>query len=364
MVLPGGIFMHYDKGLPILDNHCHLCFPQPIEESLIAYESLFSQLGIREAALLACPVCSHNENGYDVTENLKILYLKDKLSIPVYAYAGFTEHWDDTEKYRTFAREMLDMGFDGFKSLESHPRNRKVLGKGLDHPSFADFFNELDQRQILMVCHVGDPRPNWSEATAYDGAKEAGRVYGPEYPGLEQLYAEMESVMDRYPNIPFVLAHFYFVSDDYDRACALMERYPNLRFDLTPGGEMYVNFSKDISKWREFFLRYRERIILGSDHYALGFGKYRYNLARNFLEGKEPMEHRGQPVIPMALPEEVLQDIYWNNAKALAGENPKPVDPKKTLAYCCYVQLRLGSQLSEQGRENLCVIKEHFKKKA
>ena len=282
--------MQYDRSFPVLDNHCHLCFPQPIDESLAAYEALFSQLGIREAALLACPFCSHNENGYDVTENLKILYLKDKLSLPVYAYAGFTEHWDDPKRYCTFALDMLAMGFDGFKSLESHPKNRKELGKGLNHPSFSGFFSLLDQQKIPMICHVGDPAPNWSADTAYDGAKEQGRVYGPEYPSLEQLRGEMEQILNSYPNIPLVLAHFYFASDDYNKACDMMERYPNLRFDLTPGGEMYVNFSKDLPRWREFFLRYRKRIILGSDHYALGFGKYRYDLARNFLEGTQPLD--------------------------------------------------------------------------
>ena len=356
--------MQYDKAMPVLDNHCHLCFPQPIEASLADYETLFSQLGIREAALLACPVCSHNENGYDATENLKILYLKDKLSIPIYAYAGFIEHWEAPVQYRFFAREMLDMGFDGFKSLEGHPKNRKELGKGLDHPSFSCFFDELDKKQIPMICHVGDPRPNWSADTAYDGAKEQGRVYGPEYPSLEQLYGEMEAVMDRYRNIPFVLAHFYFVSDDYKKACEMMERFPNLRFDLTPGGEMYVNFSKDTARWREFFLRYRKRIILGSDHYALGFGKYRYDLARSFLEGKEPLEHRREPVIPMALPRDVLLDICWNNAKDLAGEHPKPVNPEKALAHCRYVRQHLASKLSRQGRENLRVIEEYFDMKA
>ena len=355
--------MEYDLNLPVLDNHCHLCFPQPIEESLDDYEALFSKLGIREAALLACPVSGHNENGYDVTENLKILYLKDKMNVPVYAYAGFTEHWDDPECYHDFAEEMLAMGFDGFKSLESHPKNRKELGKGLDHPSFSAFFSLVEQQKIPMICHVGDPRPNWSADTAYEGAKELGRVYGPEYPNLEQLYGEMERVLDRYPDIPMVLAHFYFVSDEYEKACHIMERYPNVRFDLTPGGEMYVNFSKDLPRWREFFLRYRKRIIMGSDHYALGFGKSRYALARNFLEGSQPLEHRGEPVLPMNLPVEVLLDIYRNNAKALVGECPKPVDPEKALAYCSYIRKNFAGKLTEQASANLKTITEHFRKR-
>lgn len=356
--------MQYDKNMRVLDNHCHLCFPQPIEETLGAYEALFLQLGIREASLLSCPVCSHNENGYDVTENLKVLYLKDKLNIPIYAYAGFVEHWDDPEKYRAFGCEMLDMGFDGFKSLEGHPKNRRNLGKGLNHPSFSGFFSLLNERKIPMICHVGDPRPNWSLDSAYDGAKELGRVYGPEYPSLEQLYREMERVLERYPNIPMVLAHFYFVSDDYEKACHIMEHYPNVRFDLTPGGEMYLNFSKDLPRWREFFLRYHKRIIMGSDHYALGFGNSRYALARNFLEGSQPLEHRGEPVLPMNLPVEALRDIYWNNVKNFAGERPKPVDPKKALEYCNNICENFTDKLTTQQRENLKTIGNHFTRKA
>lgn len=214
-----------------------------------------------------------------------------------------------------------------------------------------------------MICHVGDPAPNWSADTAYEGAKEQGRVYGSDYPSLEQLYGEMEYLLDRYPNIPMVLAHFYFVSDNYEKACDIMERYHNVRFDLTPGGEMYVNFSKDVSLWREFFLRYRKRIILGSDHYALGFGKYRYHLARSFLEGSQHLEHRGQPVLPINLPTDVLRDIYWNNAKALSGQSPKPVDAAKVLEYCEYVKSSLGAYLSDLGKDNLCVIQEHFQER-
>ena len=349
----------YDKNIPVLDHHCHVCFPQRVEDSVKDYIKLYEELGIYEAAILSCPPSSHNDTYMDKTENLKVLYLKDKFPFPAYAYASFDTHWDDPEKYAEFAKQMLAIGYDGFKSMEQHPRCRKEFGKGLNHPSFAGFFHVLNDAGCPMVYHVGDPRNNWCQNTADASAVKSGRVYGPDFLSLDELYSETEEVIAKYPRINFVLAHFYFTSDNYDRACALMEKYPNMHFDLAPGGEMFVNFSKDPEKWREFFIRYRTRILMGGDHYPMGYARPRYNLARDFLEGTEPTEYRGDPVLPISLPRNVLDDIYWNNAHRLAGK-PKTINRKLAYEYGRSIQEHLADQLSELGKENLQTIMAHF----
>ena len=352
--------IQYDKSLYVLDNHCHVSFPQPIEESYSDYSRLFRELGICEAALLSCPPSGHGETPMDVLENMKVLYLKDRFPFPTFAYASFTEHWDAPGKYADFARSMLDMGFDGFKTMDGHPKCRKVLGKGLNHPSFAEFFEMLNEHQLPIVCHVGDPRPNWCAETADESAKRLGRLYGDDFLSLDALYAEMEEVIAKYPHAKFIMAHFYFVSDDYQRACRLMEQYPQLYFDLAPGGEMFVNFSKDPQKWRDFFIRYRKRILLGGDHYPAGYARHRYGLARDFLEGTEPTAYRNAPVFPIHLPQDVLQDIYCNNAHRLTGNVPKPVDRQLAYQHCCYIRDNLIDQLGEMGKANLQTIMAYF----
>ena len=116
--------IQYDKTRYVLDNHCHVCFPQPIKDSCNDYQALFDQLGIREAALLSCPASGHNDTSMDVLENMKVLYLKDRFPFPTYAYASFTQHWEDPQAYAQFAKAMLSMGFDGFKSMDEHPQKR------------------------------------------------------------------------------------------------------------------------------------------------------------------------------------------------------------------------------------------------
>ena len=279
--------VQYDKSIPVFDNHCHICFPQKIDDSLRDYEVLFRRLSINRAGLLSCPCSGHNDVGIDILENLKILYLKDRLSVPCFTYAGFTWHWDDSERYVQFGREMLEIGFDGFKTLEQHPRVRRMIGKSLADSSMEGFFEFANSRRSVMVCHVGDPRNNWDLSSATPEAMRLGRVYAGDYLSLDELYEEMLAVISRCPDMRFILAHFFFMSDNYDRVCRLMDDFPNIYLDLTPGGEMYVNFTKDTELWRDFFSSYSDRIILGSDNYALGYGEARYDMARNFLEGTE-----------------------------------------------------------------------------
>ena len=352
--------LQYDKTIPVLDNHCHVCFSQPIDESLADYEKLFRDLAIAEAGLLSCPESGHSACGTDILENLKMLYLKDRLSVPCYAYAGFTWHWNEKQPYADFARQMLAMGFDGFKTLEQHPRVRRKLGKGLDDPSFEQFFEYANACGSVMVCHVGDPRPNWDLETATPEAIRLGRVYADGFLSLEELYAEMDAVIARCPDMKFILAHFYFMSDDYGRVCRLLDEHPNVYLDLTPGGEMYVNFTKDPLLWRAFFLKYSKRIILGSDNYALGYGAVRYNLARSFLEGTEKFFYGEHEIAPIGLPREVLEDIYRKNVHALLGGKPKKIDRALAYEHCCRIAANCIDQLDAQGRENLRVMTDYW----
>ena len=49
------------------------------------------------------------------------------------------------------------------------------------------------------------------------------------------------------------------------KAERVMEKYPNVCFDLTPGWEMYLGFSRDIDAWRDFFICHSDRILFGTD---------------------------------------------------------------------------------------------------
>ena len=340
--------------ITIMDNHCHVAFPEPIEDTVKGFEKAIDELQINAISVLSLPRCCHTGVELDILENLKMLYIKEKLSIPVYAYAGFIYHSDDSSTYVQYAKDMLELGFDGFKSLEN-PQNRKDVGKGLNHVSYDDFFDYIGRKEIPMLCHVGDPRRNWNTSVATEYAKQMGRVYDHTFLTMDELYEEMDELFRKHPDVPIVLAHFYFKSDDYDSVAELMEKYPNIYLDLTVGAELFINFSKNTDLWRDFFLRYSKRLILGSDLYGAGYGVNRHRAIRQFLETKEPFQlmQREDIVTPLDLPEDVLTDIYSENAKRLLGRTPKPVNRKKIYEYCLDITENHLDELNEIGKGNL-----------
>lgn len=351
------------RNINILDNHCHVCFPEPIEDTVKGFEKVIKELQISELGLLSCPRSSHSGVELDILENVKVLYIKERLSIPVYAYASFDYHSDNSNFYVDFSKNMLEMGFDGFKSLEQHPNNRKKIGKGLNDVSLDSFFDYIGDKKIPMVCHVGDPRRSWDVKTATESAKSLGRVYDSSFLTLDELYGEMDELFRKHPDVPIILAHFYFKSDDYDGLVNLMETYPNVYLDFTPGTEMFSAFSENIEIWREFFLRYSKRLIFGSDLYGAGYGVNRHQLVRQFLETREPFDlmQRGIIVTPANLPEEVLADIYGGNIKRLLGEKPKLVNRQKVYEYCVDIAENHEDELNDIAKENLQTFLDYWR---
>ena len=352
-----------DNVLQIFDNHCHVRFIQPIDETLEGFEKEAKELGISRYAILACPSLGNDKEPM-ILENLKCFYLKDRMSIPTYMYAGFTWHYDDEASYVEFAKTMLEIGADGFKTLEQHPRIRKNVGKGLCHPTFNAFFEYVGRQGVPMVCHVGDPRFNWNMETASEAAKLLGRVYDESYLCLDALYGEMEAVFRKHPEVKIILAHFYFKSDDYDGLTKRMEQYPNLYLDLTPGAEMFVDFSKDIEKWRKFFLRYSKRIIMGSDLYGNGLGVNRHRLVRRYLETSESFlePELNEVLCPMNLSEDILRDIYSNNAIRVSSSTPKPINRAKAYELCKKMEKECWDRLDNIEQHNLKTMLKFWEK--
>ena len=260
---------------------------------------------------------------------------------------------------------MLDMGFDGFKSLEMHPRNRKNVGKGLNHDSYKLFFDTLEETGVPLVSHVGDPRPSWDVEAAKKRGLPLERIYDSSFLTADELYAEMEDLFKKHPKVTIILAHFYFKSDDYEDIVRLMETYPSICLDFTPGSEMFRGFSKNMELWREFMIKYQDRLVLGSDLYGAGYGMSRHKLVRAYFEGTEPYGIRDDEdiVIPMNLPDEVLEKIYSKNIIRIIGHEPKPINYKLAYDYCKYVEENNIDELGEFGKENLKVITEYFKSK-
>jgi hypothetical protein len=179
-------------------------------------------------------------------------------------------------------------------------------------------------------------------------AKEAGWAYDDTFVPKEQLYSEVENVLERHPGLKVTFAHFYFLSADLPRASALFDRFPNAHFDLTPGVEMLYNLSREPNSAREFFVKYAERIVFGTDSTGdrpLDKARSRAGMVTRWLESDDefgvdssadallgPSDKR--VIRGLHLPDDVLARIYAGNFTRRVGPKPKPLNCELAIAEC------------------------------
>ena len=163
-------------------------------------------------------------------------------------------------------QSMKAAGFDGVKLLESKPMVRKLLKIPLDGPVYEPMWAQIENLGLPVVWHVADPQEFWDPKRCPDWARSNGWFYGDgTYPSLDTLYSEVEHILTRHPELKVILAHFFFLSEHFDQAADFLDAHPNACFDLTPGSEMFYNFSRHPQRSRDFFMQYSRRLIFGSD---------------------------------------------------------------------------------------------------
>ncbi len=241
------------------------------------------------------------------------------------------------------ARRLIDIGCDGIKMLEGKPGDRKRLGIPLDAPMYDEYYAFLQAEKVPVVFHVADPEEFWDLDAMPAFAREHGWFYDETFPTKEQLYAETEGVLKKFPQLNVILAHFFFMSADAERAAAFLDRYPNANFDITPGSEMYFNFSKRPDVWRKLFTKYQDRILFGTDNTDEEAGPApgdlsspagRVETMRRFLETGESFEGFDGKLRGIGLDASALEKLYYKNFQRLAGDKPRPLNFDLAIERC------------------------------
>lgn len=240
-----------------------------------------------------------------------------------YFFAGL-EH--PCEDYKAHVEKWLAKGADGIKFIETKPTVYNETGVDLSDEKFDAMFDYLEKTETPILWHVGDPASFWKKDEAPAFAFEFGWFYGDGgYPSLQELYAIPEKVLKKHPKLHICFAHLYFCGDDKKHAEWLLDTYENVRLDITAGGEMYVQFQEDLSAWHDFFMKYQDRIQLGTDtDMGEELGEHSsFELSLSALSAG-PMDYYGKLFDKaLDLPEDVQEKITCRNFRAFAGDAPK-----------------------------------------
>jgi predicted TIM-barrel fold metal-dependent hydrolase len=318
-------------SIPITDSHVHFVHPERMDEILVLMEAVpCTRFNL---------VCIPNPDA--TTHNPAALYFKQNHPKRTYISGAldYTVLADPEQAPGRLAAQIPALkaqGFDGLKLIEGKPQVRKLLPYPLDGPLYAKMWEVVEQEGFPVVFHIADPDVFWDAEHCPDWARDSGWDYSDgSYPSKEELYGEVENILKRHPDLKIIFAHFYFLSRDLERAARFLDDHPSTCFDLAPHLDMYLDFSRQPEATLDFFLRYHERIIYGTDTDTrtlvrgpdgVRFTQSVPQLIRSFLErdGEFTMSN-GKRYHGLNLSREVLEKIYATNFQRMYGACPAPL---------------------------------------
>jgi len=234
--------------------------------------------------------------------------------------------------------ELMEIGFDGIKLLETRTTTVPLLGKHINDAYFEGFFERAEKNGTHIICHVASPLHYW-DPTYADILPERCHYWKGDHPSIEEIYGAIYDVLKKHPKLNITFAHFFFFAEKEKtkELEALFERYENVGIDLTPGTEMYYEFNKDPAFYKAFLEKYADRIMHGTDvSFPSSRVNYMFELATNVYDvvttEKEGIDIWGCPAKGLKLSDEACEKILYKNFEA-QHEKPKKINVEALQRY-------------------------------
>jgi len=222
--------------------------------------------------------------------NDRILFCPGAFTIPSQGI------WWRVDEIKTFKEQ-------GFVGLKLWPHGAILSSK---IPRVHEQLDEAGRQGMpLMGYHTGDPGNSQSNNAAF--------------PKFED---DTIKVVEAHPQTTFIFAHGLFMLENdqgMEKLAGIFDKHPNVFVDVAFTHNMRQPAHYTVSKAREFYTKYRDRILFGSDVFAAGAGASGFLNERKVLETDQVTNglHGGPLLEGFKLPDVVLNHIYYWNAARL-----------------------------------------------
>jgi len=199
----------------------------------------------------------------------------------VWAATFSMQGWDDPN-WQGLVIQDLDAEFKAgavgvkvWKNIGMSSRDAEGRLIMIDDAKFDPVFEFIRARHRVLIGHQGEPYNCWlplSEMTVANDREyfrehpQYHMFLHPELPSYEQQMAARDRMLDRNPHLKFMGAHMASLEWNVDKLATFLDRYPDAVVDLAARlGQVQFQSQQDLDKVRQFFIRYQDRLLYGTD---------------------------------------------------------------------------------------------------
>lgn len=145
----------------------------------------------------------------------------------------------------------------------------------IDDVGLNPVFSHLAATGIPLIAHQGEPYNCWlpvermttrNDQLYFTAHPEYHMYLHPEMPSYESLMARRDTIVSRNPQLRFVGAHMASLEWNVDEAAKFLDAHPNAVIELAARmAQVQYQSVRDYRKVRDFFIRYQDRILYGTD---------------------------------------------------------------------------------------------------
>ena len=214
------------------------------------------------------------------------------------------------------------MGLKVYKSLGLTSRDSEGNRIAVNDPRLDPIWKACGDNNLPVLIHSGEPASFWHPKDKYNERwlelrQKPNRYRDPETnPSFEEVLAEQHDIFRKHPNTNFINAHLGWMGNDLDRLGKHLDTYPNV---MTEIGAVLAELGRQPKRARQFFIDYQDRILFGKDSYNVS----EYYTYFRVLETEDEYfdyyrkRHAHWKMYGLALPDSILQKLYYKNALAL-----------------------------------------------
>ena len=214
------------------------------------------------------------------------------------------------------------MGLKVYKSLGLTSRDSKGNRIAVNDPRLDPIWKACSDNHLPVLIHSGEPASFWHPKDKYNERwlelrQKPNRYRDPETnPSFEEVLAEQHDIFRKHPNTIYINAHLGWMGNDLDRLGKHLDTYPNV---MTEIGAVLAELGRQPKRARQFFIDYQDRILFGKDSYNLS----EYYTYFRVLETEDEYfdyyrkRHAHWKMYGLALPDSILQKLYYKNALTL-----------------------------------------------